>query len=604
VGRVFEKKLSKLIDQDRHSIFGAWEPLNLDSAKRFDLTSKDLRKACPSLKEISIFEQNRDANATFSITEEFQRKIQVHGPKNIFKHDERNLLLSLSLTPERSLRKLIAGFNFMLKSHNYATRRETSFGHPMIEVLFFRTGIIGNSIAKVEVGLIIYKGDEIPREVFDRIVKSLEDNQCSIFVIIEDANTMHDNPASSYNKFKNEYSGKLNLENRFIFINKVSGTTNFDESFFVKTIEIHKKDEFEQREHFKLFELEKLLDSQTESVIYCPDEKERALVNKIINIKEGIFTVQQIKDLDPEFHWISKEKLSTLLTYIDKRGAKYTHIPVKTILPFKSLLKILKGSDGLSKELLGVEYRKKWILTGQGESRERYINWILDIFKNTGDISKEGDIFQYRDIKVEITEVKERIDTLRRNIKVNLDKCKNASIAESSYIDNETRLGEIRESLEEENQSQVDELSELKGLENELKEIDSSFKELLVRERKLLKESFKTVFDIFESLLQQKPTWPITDSSDPLDEQFKEYHKEVKNLKVKLNNENSELVFLKESLDDLEENSKICKELLEKPESSISENEPKERAAFKIYSAIRNGLEGEIKVEYQTSIQD
>ena len=69
-------------------------------------------------------------------------------------------------------------------------------------------------------------------------------------------------------KLANQYDGMA-----------VSGWDKFDENFFVKTIEIHKKDEVERREHFKLFELEKLLDSQTESVIYCPDEKERALVN-------------------------------------------------------------------------------------------------------------------------------------------------------------------------------------------------------------------------------------------------------------------------------------------------------------------------------------
>jgi hypothetical protein len=600
-GQKNEKEIADFFEETCASLLGGWEPVNVDKAGQSGLTTGKLRKSCPSLNNISIFVQNPDGD--IRMTEDFQRLIQVQGPKNIIEPSERELLLDLSLDPEKSLRSLIDGFEVMLNAMNLPFFRDLQFGHQNIDVLYFETGSSGNVQAKIRFGLIIYKGQVIPIEVFRKIERSIQNNECVAFVIVEDANTNHEKPESTYNKFINEYSGNLQIENRVIFINSLPGRSEgFDENFFVKTIEIDSKSIEDQKGHYNLFGIEIQLNQLKDQMVYCPKEQEKELIKRLLHAKEGQnFTMKGLKELDPIFDWINAAALSQLGVFIEKKGSKYSSWKVDEIEPLKYLLKKIKDSGGISLDKLNDEFRKAWIMTGPEESKDRFVDWSVHIFINKGNVNVIDDELHIFEIEQEFSDLKIQMQDCLEKIEEKIKKFKRSGFLTSNFVDLERKSSDIKRKLNEDNLIILNEYKKLQGWNVELKELDSDLSNIVQTERSRLNTDLEDCKNSYQMLKDSIPPWPLDDCNDGYQKIFFELDKDIKEMASTINQETPGVRSFGKSRDKLIDNLKSIDEMINSPVEEIHESDDVNRSMLKIYSAIRQHRNGVAKITYQNN---
>jgi hypothetical protein len=155
----------------------------------------------------------------------------------------------------------------------------------------------------IKVGMAVFKGDEIPEDVFEKIISEIEADRCTIIIIIEDAITRHDFPGSSYEAFKGAYKGDIDLEKRFIFIN---GTDphgqQFEEDFFVRLVKTDIQED-EAKDWFDRLQINRKLKQVEEDCIYCPDLNEQTLLEELFK-QDRSFKIGEIRSLNANFNWV------------------------------------------------------------------------------------------------------------------------------------------------------------------------------------------------------------------------------------------------------------------------------------------------------------
>ena len=185
-------------------------------------------------------------------------------------------------------------------------------------------------------------------------------------LLIEDADTSHDLTGSSWQKFKDSYTGSLDLDSRFVFINgtDIEGK-RFDEDFFVKGFSIQQD---EAKDWFDRLQIGQHLERIKEECIYCPSEDERVLIDELSK-QERSYTIGEIKGLQDSYHWVKKPRLEKLDLYINKSGSAFEVSSIEQIRPIKFLLRILQeASEGLSLEKIDQRLAAEFIRTGDNRA--------------------------------------------------------------------------------------------------------------------------------------------------------------------------------------------------------------------------------------------
>ncbi|MFX0097437.1 MAG: hypothetical protein ACFE7E_06730, partial [Candidatus Hodarchaeota archaeon] len=528
-GQINEQKIADLFATKQAKILGGWCSVDQEGIDEFGLTARNAKRHCPSLQEIQVFEQNLDGD--FEITEDFRKLIQVTSPRTIINPSERELLFRLSLEPETLLRKITDGLQTVLTFAHYPSVKEMQVGHKKIDVLYLTANPFSDQVAGVGIGLIIYKGQEIPFEVFEQMSHRILQNKCSVAFFIEDAMVNHADPQSSYRKFLDAYDGPLDLSRRFFFIDETGGFgSQFDEDFFVSIINSARYEPEKSIEIFRRLGLEQRLRNISENSIYCPTEQERTLIRHFL-LNDDELKIGEIRSLKDNFFWVNKERMNRLSDYIEKRGARYGGIAVAEIDPFRYLLKNLKSTEqALSLEELDEKYRQEWILTGTEESIKYYLPWAIEILEKKGLVEKKNGTIHFKDIEQEIDELKASCEELFLKNEEFMKMYEQADFLAHWTRHLEQRLDETRESFENcepEPRRRRDCLTrcqyELSETLRELEKIPDEVREELRNENEATIEDFDT--------LKREATWPFAELPDPYEPYLEDANKELNAIK-------------------------------------------------------------------------
>ena len=153
-------------------------------------------------------------------------------------------------------------------------------------------------------------GKEVPTELFEKILDPIEKETFKVMLLIEDADTSHDLAGSSWQKFKDSYTGSLDLDSRFVFINgtDIEGK-RFDEDFVKLAAASIQQDE--AKDWFDRLQIGQHLERIKEECVYCPSEDERVLIDELSK-QERSYTIGEIKGLQDSC-WVKKPRLEKLI---------------------------------------------------------------------------------------------------------------------------------------------------------------------------------------------------------------------------------------------------------------------------------------------------
>ncbi|MDA7618219.1 ATP-binding protein [Verrucomicrobia bacterium] len=440
-GQQSEQKIANLLEHKMGSLLGEWSEIKQDELDRFGLTTATIRIVCNSLRQqpMPVFEQPPGV-AEFRLRHEFLNTIDVIRANTISKEDDRALLLKLQLEPEIQIPNMMSGLRTIMM---YNSHPGTLLDIRVLEIpsRLFLTRV--SQGVPVHVGVNVYKGKEVPLELYEKILGPIEHEQFTVMLLIEDADTPHDRAGSSWQKFKDSYTGPLDLENRFVFINGTDPEGKiFDEDFFVK-LAASSIQEDEAKDWFARLQIGQNLERIKEECVYCPAEDERVLVDELTKTRRS-YTIGEIKDLQDSYHWVKRARLEKLDLYINKSGSAYEVSSIEKIRPIKFLLRILQeSSEGLSLENIDKRLAAEFIRTGDNQAIQTHTAWLLDLLENQGKVKQvEGGLFFYKDLDREFQLLEEKYDDIKTNLESDISKYQTAGI-------DIAKLGQLKDDLTE-----------------------------------------------------------------------------------------------------------------------------------------------------------
>jgi hypothetical protein len=512
-GRILEQVIARLFDTYQAELLGAWGSVDQEALDSLGLRSADVRIRCPHIDNHSVFGQTEEGD--FELTQEFRELIGVRSPGTIVTRERRETLLSLSLEPETLLRDLSEGLRSLLHFVDYSTSAEARVGDPKVDVVYFDVAVPDGSTT-VRVGAVIYKGHEIPLEVYREVASRIGDGRCALAVFIEDTRRRSDVAGSTYERFMDSYAGPVNITQRFLFIRGES-ETGFDEDFFPSLIYASKGSKENAASLFQRMrigpELQRLLQGQ--DAVYCPAEPERELVSHLMST-ENAYTLAELKARDPSFAWVNKERLASLGDYLLKDGTRYRGRLVEQVPAFRVMLRVLQESEeGMTPERLQAEVHRRCILTGKTEPREHFVRWATAVLEVKGTVARRQGLIYYRDVAAEVRTLRARYNSLHDQIQTMLESFLNVGIVASRMEHSKQRLADIDQRVAN---VPVEGLLSRDTLEHGIADLESVLAELglvpgAVRPELLAEASS---VEAILSDLQGKLEWPYGSTPDPL----------------------------------------------------------------------------------------
>ena len=365
-GQQSEQKIANLLEHKISTLLGEWRGVEQNELDEFGLTTGTIRTECSSLRQMPmvVFEQ-QPGDAEFRLRHEFLNAIGIIRQKTLSQEDDKSMLLKLQLEPETQIPNMMAGLERIM---SYNSHPGTLLD---ISILGSPNRLLHTRVAQgvpVNVGINVYKGKEVPTELFEKILDPIEKETFTVMLLIEDADTSHDLAGSSWQKFKDSYTGSLDLDSRFVFINgtDIEGK-RFDEDFFVKLAAASIQQD-EAKDWFDRLQIGQHLERIKEECIYCPSEDERVLIDELSK-QERSYTIGEIKGLQDSYHWVKKPRLEKLDLYINKSGSAFEVSSIEQIRPIKFLLRILQeASEGLSLEKIDQRLAAEFIRTGDNQA--------------------------------------------------------------------------------------------------------------------------------------------------------------------------------------------------------------------------------------------
>lgn len=435
-GKTTEQKIGQLLQQKISTILGEWKGVEQSELDSFDLNTATIRTRCDSLRKPMVIFEQPPGGDDFSLRHEFLNAIGVIRQSNLSDSEDKELLLSLQLEPESLISVMMIGL-----------RKVMIFNSHPGEFISPDAGKYLNRLYKTEsegvhIALNVFKGKEIPIELYGSIIKLLDQEDFSVVFLVEDASTTsHDLPGSTWDKFKESYTGPIDPERRFVFINGTDQDgKRFDEDFFVLLAAPNNIQEEEAKSWYERLQIRTHLDRVKEECLYCPEQNEQVLIDELAKQKRS-FNIGELKDLQDTYDWVSRARLGKLKLYIDKKGNSYQIHNVDLISPVKFILRELQQSDGgLEEAEIDTRLAARFIRTGNLQSIESHTHWLLSLLKSQSKVKSEGEVFRYKDLDRELQLLKGRYKSITNDIE------KDISNYELAGIDI-TKLGQLKENI-------------------------------------------------------------------------------------------------------------------------------------------------------------
>jgi len=426
-GKTFERNIATLLQERRGYIFGEWSGIEQDVLADYNLTATKIRLKCDSLSEPIILFDQLPGQTNFILSHKFLNLIRVKIQKTLTETDDRDLLLRLQMAPEELVSLMIGGLQRIMGYNGFHGQfRELQ---TIIPFRIFVTSLGGARLSEnIKVGLAVFKGEEIPQDVFDKIVAEIEEDRCTIIIFIEDAFTCHDQSDSSFQAFKGNYNGDIDLEKRFIFINGTDPSgKEFDEDFFVRLVKTGIQQD-EAKNWYERLQIDQRLKKIEEDCIHCPDLNERTLLEELFK-KDRSFKIGEIRALKVEFDWVNRERLAKLGLYLNRTGTCFTPIAIEKVGPIKFILgKLNKPEIVLTESEVESFITTKYIRTGASAAIQVYVKWVLSLLVEHNKVAKVDGRFSYKDLDRELRQLKNDYDQKCQIVKGEISRYERAGI--------------------------------------------------------------------------------------------------------------------------------------------------------------------------------
>lgn len=605
-GQIHEQRIAGLLGANWASLLGGWSTVSQAQLAGNDLTSAQVRKQCPSIRNMRLLEQTDDAD--FRLSQELIDELKITTLPTILKGREREQLMRLSLQPEKMLRNIIGGFESVLRGCHSDPKCENNFGGDKLDALFFDadTPALPDGLRKLRIGLAIYKGIEVPMKFYEASAAKIEQGGCGVMVLIEDALNKHSSPGSTFQNFKTSYAGPILVEKRFIFINGSDGHIDkFGENFFVSLLDTN-IDGDKARRVFESIRLKNRIEEVVSESIYCPTEQERELILRLQGTGSS-FNLGELSEIDASLAWVTKQKLSALSDFIEKRGSRYSRKPLQDIIPIKRLLKALsEKSTATTQAELENLVRHNWILTGTPESTQRFPEWCITLIEKQGLLKRDGELVSFRNAEKETSDLKLSCEKLVKEIDQILQ-----DYTEHEFSPDRIKLQKlaVTELIQRIKDASVKELNEQANLLQGCKADAIDLKASLSSIPSLVQEDLqKEVAHIAKQLdiMNQKAAWDYPDLDNPsltmakeLQGQFNAinamiaiplpFEKAIRNKIERL---------LKEIEVNIEELDRTLPPIIDAPDNEIDIDQ----AALFLFAALRAKRKGSVTVNYSELI--
>jgi len=600
-GHQFEQKIAEMLKQQIGHILGEWSGIEQDVLAQYNLTAVNIRRVCDSLNEkIVIFDQP-PGETSFRLSYDFLRLIRVKIQKTLTNIDDKDLLLRLQLEPETLVPAMTTGIQKVM-AHNgfHGQFRPLQTSTPF---KIFVTSLGGTHLSQnIKVGLVVFKGNEIPQDVFEKIVVEIEEDRCTIIIIIENVSIYHDQSNSGFMAFKNNYNGNIALSKRFVFINGTDASgKEFDEDFFVQLVKIEIQ-ENEAKNWFNRLQIGKRLNEIEEECIYCPEERERILIEEFF--KRGrSFKIGEIQALQDNFNWVNRERLAKLSLYLNKTGGSFTTPAIEKVSPFKSILgKLQSAETGLLTSEIESFITAKYIRTGAQVAIQAYVKWVLRLLVDHNKVAKVDDRYSYKDLDRELKQLEITYTQICQSVKGYLGKYDSAGIEVDELKDISEKVDNINQRIEAlmiDSTTDV-RIEEHKDALNELDELINQLGKIPEKARIVLHNQLDETQGKFETI-KQCTSWPFEDIEN-LYEYFyglSEIKKNLQHLGVIVEEEvpqqrrcRQEIKSINKRLDGL--GSLLKGEIT----SGTYEGQEVDGCIFNIVNAIKDGKQGKIVLHF------
>jgi len=600
-GKIFERNIADMLQNRIGYILGEWGDIDQSELPDYNLNAANIRQKCDSLKEPIVLFDQIPGQTNFSLSYKFLFLIRVKIQKTLTGIDDMDLQLDLQLDPERLIPRMITGLQKVMR-HNklYGQSRPLETTKPF---KIYVTTLGGEHLSEsIKVGFAVYKGDQIPREVFDKIVAEIEADHCTIIIVIEHVSICHDQPGSSFQAFKGNYSGGIDLEKRFIFINGTdSSGKEFDEDFFVQLVK-NDIQENEAKDWYERLQIDHRLKKIKECCIYCPDLNEKTLIEELFK-NDRSFKIGGIKDLSDNFDWVSKKKLSKLGLYLDRTGTSYTPIAIEQVGPLKFILgKLQRSETGLIESEIESLISTSYIRTGATAAILAYVKWVLHLLVDRNKVVKVDERFSYKDLNSELRQLEEDYNEFRKSVKELISEYDRAEI--EVYELDDIRDEEISNNQSIEaimNDGTIEEKIDVhKDALNTLKELTDPLKNIPEEARSTLSNQFSEAQNKLENI-KQCVSWPFEDTGNPYESIYglNNIKENIEGLANRINQEIPMQKRCREEIKDINNQLDGLDSLLKGEITSGTYKQHKlDECIFNIFNAIKDGRPGMITLHF------
>jgi hypothetical protein len=595
-GQTHEQRIAALLSSAWSSLLGGWSTVSQAQLASHELTAAQARKECPSVRNLRLLEQTPDAD--FRPTHELLDELKITTWTSIHQERDRERLLRLSLQPQKMLRQIVGGFESVLRGCNRPPNCEHNFGGMGLDALFFDE-------ENLNIGLAIYKGIEVPLELYQASASRLEEGGCAVIVLIEDTLGGHDKPSSTFQRFKGSYSGPILVEKRFLFINGSDGDEGkFGEDFFVSLLDTN-IDGTKARALFERVRLKSCIERAVSESVYCPTEQERQLILRLLGTGSR-FNLSELRALDSSFDWVTMGKLSALSDFIEKSGSKYSRRPLEDIKPIKHLLKTLSEKvEGIPLAELESQVRHTWILTGTPEATQLFPTWCLTLIENQGLLKRENAIVRFKDIEKDASDLLAACEKLAKEIDKTIQEYK-IRFAPERTQHQEVELSDLNQRVRVASAKELTERGNLlKACEADARLLRTSLAGIPDLVRADLEKELAHIVEVLGTL-KEMANWPYPDLDNPSLRSSRALEGRLTPVKAKIEASMPFEIEVRKDIElmrieievNIEELSKPVPEGVEAPSGETSIDQ----SVFYIFSALRSKRNGHVTIEYADMI--